>query len=197
MSVSIARTAAEEAYGLALPHRRMEDWRWTDLRQLIDKPYPPRQQVTAEVKDVERLLGRTIFHAVAATRMVFVNGVLDAAHSKLGQGAALSQMDADEPVAQMNAAFATDGAKLTLSGTVDTPVELVFIATSAAPRTIAVKNVIEIAPALRPPSSRPISARAATSPIPSPKSASARARGSTASRRNWSRTRPSISRTPM
>ena len=48
MSTAIARTAAEEALGFQLPNRRMEDWRWTDLRQLIDKPYPPRQQVDGE-----------------------------------------------------------------------------------------------------------------------------------------------------
>ena len=34
-------------WAFQLPHRRMEEWRWTDLRQLIDKPYPPRQQVAA------------------------------------------------------------------------------------------------------------------------------------------------------
>lgn len=146
MTTAIARTAAEEAYGFPLPNRRMEDWRWTDLRQAIDKPYPPRQSVDAGQGEVERLLASSIFHTVAATRMVFVNGHYDAALSKLANGTAEAKAVADEPVMQMNAAFATDGAHLTLSGTVDTPVELLFIATSAAPRTIAVKNVIEIAP---------------------------------------------------
>ena len=34
----------------------MEEWRWTDLRQMIDKPYPPRQAATASDADVDRLL---------------------------------------------------------------------------------------------------------------------------------------------
>ena len=74
MSTALARTAAEEALGFQLPNRRMEDWRWTDLRQLIDKPYPPRQKVEATPADVERLLASSLFSGVAATRMVFVNG---------------------------------------------------------------------------------------------------------------------------
>ncbi len=146
MSLALTRTAAETALGFSLPHRRMEDWRWTDLRQLIDRPYPPRQQVLAKSADVERLLKSSPFSGVAATRMVFVNGHYDAAHSKLANGDLTSRVSVDEPVLRMNAAFATDGARLSLSGTVDTPIELVFIATNAEARTIATRNVIEIAP---------------------------------------------------
>jgi Fe-S cluster assembly protein SufD len=44
----------------------------------------------------------------------------------------------------MNAAFTTDGARLRISGNADTPIELLFVSTDAAPRTIATRNVIEI-----------------------------------------------------
>lgn len=144
MSTALARTPAEEAFGLSLPHRRMEDWRWTDLRQLIDRPYPPRQNVPADAGDVDRLLKSSPFAAVAATRMVFVNGHYDAAHSRLANGAVEPRTEASEPLLQMNDAFATDGARLTLDGTADTPVELVFIATKSDARTIATRNVIEV-----------------------------------------------------
>lgn len=146
MTTALARTPAEEALDFALPHRRMEDWRWTDLRQMIDRPYPPRQQVAAAAADIARLVKSSPFAGVAATRMVFVNGHLDASHSKLANGTAAPVLDAAEPVLDMNAAFATDGARLALSGTADTPVELIFVATDAAPRTIATRNVIEVAP---------------------------------------------------
>ncbi len=145
MTIALARTAAEEALDFSLPHRRMEEWRWTDLRQMIDKPYPPRQQVTAEQGEVERLMKSSPFSSIAAARMVFVNGHYDSAHSRLVNSAVEAQAEITEPVQQMNAAFATDGARLVLSGTIDTPVELVFIATDAAPRTIATHNVIEVA----------------------------------------------------
>lgn len=145
MSVALARTAAEEALGFQLPHRRMEEWRWTDLRQLIDKPYPPRQKVNAKASDVERLLASSLFAGVAATRMVFVNGEYDAALSKQANGWVESTAELSDPVNLMNVAFATDGARLRIEGNVDTPMELVFIATNDAPRTVATRNVIEVA----------------------------------------------------
>jgi Fe-S cluster assembly protein SufD len=145
MNVQFVKTPAEEAIGTTLPHARMEDWRWTNLRTLIDRPYPPRLAVVLKPGDAGQLLQASPFAAVAATRMVFVNGHLDAGLSKLANGSAAAQAHKDEPVIAMNAAFADDGARLTFSGTADTPVELVFIATSAAPRTIATHNVIEIA----------------------------------------------------
>ena len=145
MSTALMTTAAEQALGLALPHRRMEEWRWTDLRQMIDKPYPPRQSVTARDADIDRLLKDSPFSKIAATRMVFVNGHYDGKRSKLVNGAIESRAVASEPVLQMNQAFATDGAHLVLSGVIDTPVELVFIATDATPRAIATQNVIEVA----------------------------------------------------
>ncbi|MEI7599655.1 MAG: Fe-S cluster assembly protein SufD [Aestuariivirga sp.] len=145
MSTVIARTAAEEALGFQLPNRRMEDWRWTDLRQLIDKPYPPRQHVMAKPADVERLVASSLFAGVAATRMVFVNGEYDAKHSKQANAFVESTAAIDDPVNLMNVAFATDGARLRIEGNVDTPIELVFISTDASPRTVATRNVIEIA----------------------------------------------------
>ena len=140
----VPKTAAELNYGLSLPHRKMEDWRWTDLRQLVDKPYPPRQTVAASAKDVERLLKSSPFAKVAGARIVFVNGHYSAELSQLKNDNVTSAVNLDEPVITMNAAFATDGARLKISGTTDTPIELLFIATNADARTIATRNVIEI-----------------------------------------------------
>ncbi|MEP7173221.1 MAG: Fe-S cluster assembly protein SufD [Aestuariivirga sp.] len=140
----VPKTAAELNYGLPLPHRKMEDWRWTDLRQLVDKPYPPRQAVIAAPKDVERLLKSSPFAKVAGARIVFVNGHYSAEFSQLKNDNVTSVVNLDEPVITMNAAFATDGARLKISGTTDTPIELLFLATNADARTIATRNVIEI-----------------------------------------------------
>jgi Fe-S cluster assembly protein SufD len=144
VNVAVQKTAAELALGLLLPHRKMEDWRWTDLRQLVDKPYPPRQTVVAAAKDVERLLRSSPFAKVGGARMVFVNGRYAAELSQLKNDTVTSTINVDEPVITMNAAFATDGACLKISGTVDTPIELLFITTNAAAHTIATRNVVEI-----------------------------------------------------
>lgn len=144
MNVIVPKTAAELNYGLSLPHRKMEDWRWTDLRQLIDRPYPPRQTVVAAPKDVDRLLKTSPFSKVAGARMVFINGHYSAEHSQLKNIDVASRVNIDESVMQMNSAFATDGARLKISGNADTPIELFFISTNADARTIATRNVIEI-----------------------------------------------------
>ncbi|MEQ1520194.1 MAG: Fe-S cluster assembly protein SufD [Aestuariivirga sp.] len=140
----VPKTAAELNYGLSLPHRKMEDWRWTDLRQLVDRPYPPCQTVVAAAKDVERLLKSSPFAKVAGARIVFVNGHYSAQHSQMKNDDVISDVKLDEPVITLNSAFATDGARLKISGTTDMPIELLFLATNADARTIATRNVIEI-----------------------------------------------------
>ena len=144
MNIVVPKTAAELNYGMALPNRRMEEWRWTDLRQLINQPYPPRQTVEAKAKDVERLIASSPFVKIAGARMVFVNGHLAPLYSKRQNDDVVPRVKSDEPVIHMNAAFATDGAHLRISGTVDTPIELIFVSTNASPRTIATRNVIEV-----------------------------------------------------
>jgi Fe-S cluster assembly protein SufD len=147
MNLAITRTPAEEAYGgLLLPNPHMEEWKWTNLRALIGRPYPPRLHVDATEADAQRLLRASPFAGVAATRLVFVNGAYDATMSRLANGAVRSEAKPDDPVFTMNAAFADDGARLLLSGTADTPVELAFITAKGEARTIATRNVIEIAP---------------------------------------------------
>jgi len=144
VNVLVPKTLAETVFGLALPHRKMEDWRWTDLRQLIDKPYPPHQKVTASAQDIDRLVKSSPFAKMAGARMVFVNGHLSPRHSQLARENVATRLGSDEPVLQMNRAFATDGAHLKISGTTDMPIELLFLATRAEARTVATHNVIEV-----------------------------------------------------
>jgi len=90
MNIAVNKTPAELAYdGMLLPHPRLEDWKWTNLRVLIDRPYPPRVKVTAAPKDIERLLKRDPLGKLARTRIVFVNGHFEAAWSNLPAGGAV------------------------------------------------------------------------------------------------------------
>ena len=82
MNAVIPKTAAEEALGIALPHRRMEEWKWTDLRRMLKTPYAP-QAIAAAKADIERLIARSPFVRVKAKRIIFVNGILDASYSQL------------------------------------------------------------------------------------------------------------------
>lgn len=154
MNVAVTRTPAEQAYdGLILPHPRLEDWKWTNLRTLIDRPYPPRVAVKAADRDVARLLKSSPFASLARARLVFVNGHFDEARSSLPasgdvtvDAAMAPPLGLDEPVVAMNTAFATGGVHITLKpgANIDAPIELVFIATRGPERTIATRNSIEI-----------------------------------------------------
>lgn len=153
MNIAVTKTPAELAYdGMLLPHARLEDWKWTNLRTLIDRPYPPRLKVEALPKDVERLLRQDPLGKLARTRIVFVNGAFDKALSHLPVGGDVKVTEhlapadaADEPVLGMNAAFAMAGVHVEIASNIDAPVELVHVSTAAEPRTIATRHRITVA----------------------------------------------------
>jgi Fe-S cluster assembly protein SufD len=154
MNVAVTNTPAELAYGgILLPHARMEDWRWTNLRVLIDRPYPPGVAVAARSPDVARLLKLSPFAGLARARLVFVNGHFDGEHSTLPASGDVefslrpqSVLNSDEPVIAMNRRFTTGGGHLKIKpgGNIDAPIEFVFVSTDGEARTIATHNVIEI-----------------------------------------------------
>jgi Fe-S cluster assembly protein SufD len=144
VNIVLPQTPAELSLGHPLPHRRMEEWRWTDLRRMIDRPYPKAAVKTSKA-DVARLIKASPFAKVAGQRMVFVNGQIDPALSQIANGDVASRVQPDDPLLALNAALMAEGASLTLAGNVDTPIELIFIATKGQDRTIATRNVIEIA----------------------------------------------------
>ena len=146
-NTALQLTSAEQALGVSLPHRRMEDWRWTDLRRAITKPYAPAK-VEAAAKDVERLIAASPFAKAAKARVVFVNGVLDEKHSKLN-GVEVSKKvaatTASDPLLEMNAKLLPHGVTLKFSGQAEQLVEILHIATNAAARAMATHNAIEVA----------------------------------------------------
>src|SRR6186713_828599 len=113
MNIAVNKTPAELAYdGMLLPHPRLEDWKWTNLRVLVDRPYPPRVKVTAASKDVERLLKRDPLAKLAHARVVIVNGEFAQSWSNLPPDggikvtARLNPLNVEnEPVIDFNRAF--------------------------------------------------------------------------------------------
>ncbi len=139
-----------EARGL--PNRRVEEWRYTDLRREIREALPlaeaadPQQarRALASVKD---------FGEAAGYRVVFVNGLFCADLSELdglegvtiaSLGAALAEGRPDglgdlaakvaDPAIGLNTAFMRDGALIRVAdgATVDKAIELLHIATGPA-----------------------------------------------------------------
>jgi len=147
VSTALQLTSAEQALGISLPNRRMEDWRWTDLRARITKPYAPIK-VEATSKDVERLLASSPFAKAARARVVFVNGMLDETHSKLNgleiahKVAAAGVVD---PLIEMNVKLGAKGVALKFTGQAEQLVEVIHIATPGNARAMAIHNSIEVA----------------------------------------------------
>jgi len=147
VSTALQLTAAEKALGVSLPHRRMEDWRWTDLRARITKPYP-KTEVSAAAKDVERLLAASPFAKLAKARVVFVNGALDEGRSNL-TGLKLtkhtSSLNAKGELMDISRSVKADGRTLEFHGTADSLVEIIHVSTEAAPRAIGLHMRIFVA----------------------------------------------------
>jgi Fe-S cluster assembly protein SufD len=135
-----------EAQGL--PHRRVEEWKYTDLRALMREALPlaapPDAKATA----------KTSFDAIEGRRLVFIDGGFVAAQSDLSpepgvtitsMADALAKGDAlvaahvgkvfgtKDPVVALNTALMGDGAVIHIAaGTKAKPIVLVFIGTQAA-----------------------------------------------------------------
>lgn len=151
-----------------LPHRRVEEWKYTDLRALIAEALPPPQgPVSLTREEFTAALG--MLDGVKANRIVFVNGILDPALSDLDRlpqdieflslRAALAappdwlrealaevQPRADDIIAPLNAAFMSDGAVIRIGAgcDVEEPLHLIYLSAGEAPVSIACRNVIVV-----------------------------------------------------
>ena len=159
---AFARFAAE-----GLPHRRLEAWKYTDLRASIkDVPAPaPRLSVRPKLQPDKLLaaLGPELA-GLLAHRFIFVNGmfVQPAApedheagsfyeYHTLAEALDLKRyewmtrdFEASSGTAALNAAFVTDGILLRVIAAIapSVPIHLVFLADSAEPEAVATRNLI-------------------------------------------------------
>ena len=131
MNVMTTMTPAEQALGLALPNRREEEWKWTDLRRFVERPYGAA--LPADHKAVERLLTQSLFASLKGLRVVIANGVVDEKLSKLG-GVKLSMgapaVTHEDVLLSLNSKIGATGSTLTFEGAVDQPVLLFFVTTT-------------------------------------------------------------------
>ncbi|HEY0352327.1 MAG TPA: Fe-S cluster assembly protein SufD [Enterovirga sp.] len=150
-----------------LPHRRIEEFHYTDLRALMREAAPPADK--ASPADVAAAFNQTrAFAEVPATRFTIVNGhvaaeLAEAAsfppgveavplHQALTQGhALLSQIGAVESarsnaVYQLNTAFMTDGAVIRVAAgqEVEQPIHLRFVNTGTQPFATATRVLVVV-----------------------------------------------------
>jgi len=154
-----------EAEGL--PHRRVEEWKYTDLRAIMREAKPlagvPDAAAKARAKDVLSQLP-----AIGARRVVFVDGAFvpdlsDLAHlepgltiSSLGQALAAGNRDllthlnhvvpTDDVAVALNTAFMGDGALIHVAqgAALAQPLHLVFVNAGREPAAVFVRSLVVI-----------------------------------------------------
>jgi Fe-S cluster assembly protein SufD len=163
-AVAETRKAAIGAFaGLGLPHRRIEEWKYTDLRAALRETPAPAIGDATPVTAAELDAALDGLATLDAHRIVFVNGtyrsqlstqakmkgvdvaslagVLDTSPEVLDRPAALSQ----DAVIALNTAFATDGVLVHIKEGVQLakPLLVVFVRAGREPRLVTTRNVIK------------------------------------------------------
>ncbi|NJM34817.1 MAG: Fe-S cluster assembly protein SufD [Rhodomicrobium sp.] len=151
-----------------LPSRRVEEWKYTDLRRLMTEAYAPAtgKAPPTTAKQIESWLGEAA--AIDAVKLVFVNGAFDKKLSAIGDlpdGVALVNLaDAlhsppnwlletlSRPVGEdgdivtlLNTAFMNAGTVLRIAdGVILTkPFHLIHVAVGSEPLAVSVRTVIQ------------------------------------------------------
>jgi len=164
------RQLREDAIGrfetLGLPHRRIESWKYTDLRNVLKVALPPAQSAARAVSasELEAALGPLA--KVDAMRLVFVDGAyaeelsdlkdcetlaVAALGAELENDAAaadLLRLDAgtDDAMLALNTAYVSDGAVVGIArqAKLDRPLMIVSVRASAEPQFVFTRNAISV-----------------------------------------------------
>ena len=165
---ALREAAAVRFDALGLPNRRIEEWKYTDLRALIGEAKPlagvPDAAAKARAKEAGKLIGD-----MDARRIVFVDGTFVPELSDLADlspGLSIRSMaqvlaagdplvDANlgkvvpaerEGVVELNTALMRDGAVIHIANgaTVERPIHLVFAATSDKPASVFTRSLVVI-----------------------------------------------------
>ena len=159
------REAAFDAFDAkGLPHRRVEEWRYTDLRALMRDAKPLAAQPDAAALARAASVG-ALMASAEAIRIVLVDGVYAPALSYVGAlpaglsitplSEALSSGDAvplgqlspaDNAAVALNAAFMTDGAVIAVSpnAVIEQPVHIALIHTGASAQAVYARSLVTV-----------------------------------------------------
>lgn len=165
--VAEARRAAFDAYDrVGLPHRRIEDWKYTDLRVLMREvlPLAPAPDATALTRAAAAVKRQAV---KGARRLVLVDGMfapklsdldglengvaVGTLHGVLESGEAglqdqLFSLDSANPMVALNSAMMTDGVVVQIAdGVVVTqPLQIIHVATGATPSAMFTRSLLRL-----------------------------------------------------
>ncbi len=166
-AITAQREAAFDLFAKeGLPHRRVEDWKYTDLRALMREAKPLASPPDATAKARAKAAGK-LLSDVEARRLVFVDGAfapelsdvvgLERGLTVRSLGAALADADPvlgshlgrlappNDVAVALNTAFMGDGAmiRITAGSTVARPIHLLFVA-SEKPAAMFMRSLVVV-----------------------------------------------------
>lgn len=168
-AVKRARASAMGQFGtLGLPHRRIEEWKYTDLRVALKEAYAPAidNNVAGKTTVAELIVALGPLAHIDAHRIAFVNGhccpnltdlesadgvevkplagALEAAPEKIAEGLMAATGPGKDATIALNTAFMTDGAfvRIAANTKLDKPLLIVFVRAGRDPLAATVRNVI-------------------------------------------------------
>ncbi|HZT25099.1 MAG TPA: Fe-S cluster assembly protein SufD [Pseudolabrys sp.] len=154
-----------------LPHRRVEEWKYTDLRTLMREAYPLAAPPDAAAK--KRAQGvADIFAGADCRRLLFVDGVFAPELSDLAPEAGLSvgslaealangdalvgdhvgkTFETEDAAVALNTALMGDGAviRIAKNAEIKRPIHLVFASGGDKPASIFIRSLIVVEPAAK------------------------------------------------
>jgi Fe-S cluster assembly protein SufD len=157
------RDAAFAAFvGAGLPHRRVEAWKYTDLRALL-RSFPPLAGEAPRAA-VAEIAGGDLLAGVDRARIVIVNGTYRPDLSDLKGAEALKVesiadilateparigalfANEDDAMLALNAALVQGGVAVTVPARAEfaAPVEIVHITASAEPASVATRSIVHV-----------------------------------------------------
>lgn len=163
---SLRAAAFERFAAKGLPHRRVEEWKYTDLRALMRDAKPLAGVPDAAAKARAGAAGGVLAD-VDARKLVFVDGAFVPELSdlaKLESGLTITSMAAvlasgdaraarlgrvvptDDPAVALNTAFMGDGAVIEIApgAAVERPIHLVFAATGDKPAALFTRSLVVV-----------------------------------------------------
>ncbi len=165
--VAEARSAAFEAYERAgLPHRRIEDWKYTDLRALMREVLP--LAATPDAAVLKRAAAAVKLQAIKGARpLVLVDGVLVPKLSEVGgleKGLTIRSLadvletgdaalqahlftpDNANPMVALNSAMMTDGVVVDIADGVvlKQPLQIIHVASVSVPAAMLTRSMLRV-----------------------------------------------------
>lgn len=153
-----------------LPHRRVEEWKYTDLRARFDEAYPPAPAVAEAltVDDVNKALGKA-FADLDCHRLVIVDGHYRPELSDLnnlgGKAEVIALADAlsdpsdqlqavlgkanpqeSDTVVALNTALMTGGVVIEIddNAAIEKPLHIVHVFAAKTPASVTTRNVVSV-----------------------------------------------------